>query len=330
MNNKALLKTIDKYKAFYKDDSPGQILAYISPYNFEIDYTPYGIDERPLNQWNFDNEADAYVDTEVKKLRAYMAYTKDLDNDYIPSICPFVGIGVNSAYYSEAEVTFGPDTSWTHHCIDQWEDMNRLKMNEKSHWFKLFIQMAQRMKDLCEGDYAHMTALHFAPSDMVNALRGNQLFLDFYDHPDQVHKLMDLSADAIIWLQKELMKITGLISGGSIVSGMWMPGEALYLSEDAPDLCSTDIFKEFGLKYTQKVIDQVGSGFIHHHAKGWHNHKEIGKLRNLNLLEMSWDPNCPRPIDHIGELIEMNSHIPFVTRCTPKDVYEKIDEIKKR
>lgn len=77
MNNKALLKTIDKYKAFYKDDSPGQILAYISPpYNFEIDYTPYGIDERPLNQWNFDNEADAYVDTEVKKLRAYMLIQK--------------------------------------------------------------------------------------------------------------------------------------------------------------------------------------------------------------------------------------------------------------
>ena len=155
------------------------------------------------------------------------------------------------------------------------------------------------------------------------------MFYDFYDYPDEVHKLLQQCADSIIWLEMKLREIVKPAAGGTVTANMWFPGEAPFLSEDAPDLCSAGLYREFGFQYTQKVIDVLGGAYIHHHAKGFHIHNEISRLNNLKTLEISWDPNCPRPIDHLPEMYEQSGDIPLMTRCTAGDVYNKINELKK-
>jgi hypothetical protein len=163
---------------------------------------------------------------------------------------------------------------------------------------------------------------------MANALRGNQLFYDFYDDPDKVHELLNISADAIIWLEKELRNLVKPVLGGTVSGSMWFPGGAPYMSEDATDLCSADIYRKFGRAYTQKVIDALGGAYIHHHMKGAHVHSEIAKLNNLKTLEISWDPNCPKPIENLEKIYGWNGDLPLMTRCTVEEVYEHIEEIK--
>ena len=42
-----------KYKQFFADETPGQILGMICPYTFPMDYAAYGIPDRPLSSWDF-------------------------------------------------------------------------------------------------------------------------------------------------------------------------------------------------------------------------------------------------------------------------------------
>lgn len=326
--NKYITDNIEKYKAFFSDKSPGQVMVLICPYTFNIDYTQWGIEDRPLDSWDFNTQVREYMEYQVRKLRCFLEYTKDLDNDYMPSISGSLGIGMNSAYLTGADIVVGRETSWVHPVINEWEDMHGLKPDTNNRWYQLLRQMTAFAVELCEGEYAPATLTHFAPFDMANALRGNQLFYDFYDYPEKVHELMDISADAIIWLEKELRELVKPILGGTVSGSMWFPGEAPFMSEDATDLCSSAIYREFGFPYTQKVIDELGGAYIHHHAKGTHVHGEIAKLRGLKTLEISWDPNCPRPVDHLGEIREMTGELPLMTRCTADDVYKYIDEIK--
>jgi hypothetical protein len=164
--------------------------------------------------------------------------------------------------------------------------------------------------------------------DMANALRGNDLFTDFYDSPDEVHQLMKKSVEATLWLENEQRKIVPMINGGTAIWGTWMPGNAIFMSEDATDLCAPDIFREFGKPYTEQISNAGGGCWIHHHAKGLHVHDEITKVNGLHMSELSWDPNCPRPVDNLEKLFKQHNGIPLMTRCTPQDIYEKIDIMK--
>lgn len=318
-----------KYKQFFSDNSVGQILALICPYTFEIDYETHGLAWKPFSAWNYEKQSKDFVDYNIKRLKYFTDCTKELDNDYIPGFSPEVGIGVHSAYYSGHEVIMGDETSWDHPAIKDWQDMGKLKMDESNFWFRTLKDMVRYCVDVCDGDFTVSTLSNSGPGDMANALRGNDLFYDLYDEPQKVHELFDKSADAIIWLERELRKIIGTIDEGSIVANMWFPGKPLYLSEDFNDLCSAETYRKIGYRYTQKVIDAFGGAFIHHHAKGYHVHKEIASLQNLKMLEISLDPKCLRPVDHLNELFEMNNGIPLMIRCSAQDVYEKINDMKK-
>ena len=318
----------EKYRTFFNDPQPGQILVLVCPYTFPVDYSRWGIEERTLDSWDLQKESREFIEYQVRKLRCFLNYTKDLDNDYMPSLCANPGIGLNSAYVTDEDNLYGKETSWVHPSVHQWEDMQKLKLDSNNRWVQLMMRMSQHIVDFCEGDYAPSTITHFAPMDMANAIRGNQLFYDFFDEPEQVHALLDFSAEAIIWMERELRKIIRPVLGGRVSGSMWFPGEAPFFSEDATDLCSPEIYEAFGAQYTQKVLDAVGGAYIHHHAKGWHVHRQISSLKGLKTVEISWDPNCRRPIDHLREVYELTGSVPLMTRCTSADVYEKIEQIQ--
>lgn len=317
-----------KYKQFFADETPGQILGMICPYTFPMDYAAYGIPDRPLSSWDFTKPRE-FADHAARQLRAFLKETDGLDNDYFPAIFPNLGCGVHSAFYSGAEVTMGIDTSWVHPVIRDWSDMEKLTLSRENFWYQVLREILLRLREGNDGDFALSTLCNNGPGDMANALRGNDLFYDLYDEPDMAGRLFDLSADATIWLERELKQVTGYLCGGTVAANVWFPGDAPYLSEDFSDLCSAELFCRFGKPRTQKILDTFGGGYIHHHAKGWHVHGEIASLDKVRLLEISWDPNCPRPVDRLDELMEYHTRLPLMIRCTAEDVYRYIDQMKR-
>jgi len=330
--NKKLHDLADKYKQFFSDNTPGQIIAMVPPYTFSLDYGALGLPPRKnLDEWDFNN-LRPFFEQGLKRQRAYEMYTKDMENDYVPTMGVNFGYGAHSAYFTGAEVIMGKETSWTKPWLTDWAMLDDLKHDENNLWFRRIMEGYQLLKEMQDGDYVVNGFANAGPGDMANAIRGDELFMDVYDEPEKVHRLMDLCADAAIWLEEAYIKtVNSRLKGGTVTANTWFPGDAPYLSEDFSDLCSPDLFAEFGQKHTQKIIDHFKGAFIHHHAKGAHIHHLLANMPHLKLLEQSWDPNCSRPIDRLPELIEMHNanNLPFMTRCHATDVYDRIDELKK-
>ncbi len=144
------------------------------------------------------------------------------------------------------------------------------------------------------------------PMDIANALRGNELFTDFYDHPDEVHQLMNFCTKAAKWTLEKQKEVAGMVEGG-IISGfdVWLPGNSIgHISEDASALCSPSVYQEFGKSYTIELCKNYDQVFIHTHALGKHNIGEIASIPHMDYIEISSAPNCPRAIEIYAELKE--------------------------
>ena len=327
---KRMTTLADKYRQFFTDRSPGQILATICPYTFELDYTQWGYAPRRLDSWDFETQLRAYVREGVEKHRCFMAYTRGLDNDYVPAVGVNFGYGAHSAYFSGMPVILGDDTSWTHPLIKDWErfDWSTLREDEHNPWYQRILAAYDLLVEMNEGDYAISAFCNAGPGDMANAIRGNDLFYDLYDEPEQVHRLMARCADAFIWLEEAIQRRIGPVHGGNVTANMWFPGSAPYLSEDFNDLLPPELYAQFGRVHTQRLLDHFGGAYIHHHAKGYQVHSLVSSLNHLKMVELSWDPNCPRPIDRLEAVREMTGDVPLMIRCHARDVYPNIEALR--
>lgn len=326
--NSKLSDLAKKYRQFFADTTPGQILVTICPYTFDIDYDAFGIRQRWLNEWDFETETELFAQTAKRSHDAWMEYTRDLDNDYFPALSVNLGYGAHSAFFSPQSLILGKDTSWTHPCVREWDDIDKLQTSENNVWYQKIMEIAGYFVQWQEGDYAVSGFSNAGPGDMANALRGNELFYDIYDEPEMVRRLMEQCVQPTVWLERQLQKLTGDVFGGSVTANCWFPGRVPYLSGDFNDLCAPEVFREFDFIYMQRIMDAFDGAFVHHHAKGLHVHRDFAKLRGLKLLEISWDPNQPRPIDMLPDIYEMNNGVPLMVRCHARDVYKRIDQLK--
>ena len=332
--NKRIISLAEKYKQFFQDNTKGQILGIIAPWTFPIDYSPLGLPERGgFDCWDYEKEYREFIERGIRHLKYFFKYTQDLDNDCIPAANINIGYGIHNAYFTGQEVIMGKETSWTKPFLDSWDKLEQLRLNRELYWYKKIIEGYKHLHDLEDGSFTISNFSNAGPADMANAVRGDDLFYDLYDNPEKVHALMEKCTEAIIQLESDIdVLIEPVLAeslSGQVTANMWIPGKAPYLSEDFNDLCSAEQFMQFGYAHTQKVINFFGGAFIHHHSKGRHIHHILAKLNNLKLLEISWDPNCPRPIEDLPALLEEHCNLPLVVRCTPTDVYKRIEDIKK-
>jgi hypothetical protein len=315
-----------RWQRFITDPKPGNILVNMATWDMNLKVDIEG--NTPLESWDSPSYCTAYADYQTAYLKAEIELTKHIDDDRLPMLNPGIGIALNSLYFADGKMDVSAGTTWRHPVINEWDNLNNLHLDPENPWFQGITAMNQRYLTAFDGDYCVQTFSHFGPMDMANALRGNDLFTDFYDSPDEVHQLMKKTVEATLWLENEQRNIVPMINGGTAIWGTWMPGNAVFMSEDATDLCAPAIFREFGKPYTEQISTAGGGCWIHHHAKGLHVHDEIAKVDGLRMTELSWDPNCPRPIDNLEKLFAQNNGIPLMTRCTPRDIYEKIDIMK--
>jgi len=327
--NSRIIQLTEKWRAFHSDTTPGQMMVTVCPYTFNLDYKEWGIKPRPFSSWDFEKDAEEYVLRNKKMNEIFVEYTKDLDNDYVPAVGINMGYGVHSAYYTGAEVIFGEETSWTHPVLDNLADMKKFTLDANNPWYQRILNITRLYAKYQEGDYYIHGFSNAGPGDMANAIRGNDLFVDLFDEPELVKAFMDQCVEPVIWLEESIKEITGYINGGSITANCWFEGDAPYISMDFDDLCSAGQFREFGFHATQKILDHFSGGFMHHHMKGYHIHESLAKLNHLKLLEISWDPNLPKPIGFLDELWDMHGSLPLMVRCTAADVYKHIEKLKK-
>lgn len=251
-----------------------------------------------LDQWNFPGEMTRFLDENIMALEYAWQKKRLIPDDSIPALYPRYGIAEHSAFVG-GKVEFSEDTSWHHAIVKDYTDLDRLELSEDNIWLRMVIDGLAYYREKGEGVFAVKQRGSMAPLDLANALRGNDLFMDFYDHPEELHKLLRFCTEACDWYISRQRKVTGDFYGGTISgTDVWMQGNAIgHLSEDASVMCSPEIFSEFGKPYTAELVKKYDSAFMHLHTAGVQAFKEITDLEKLQYFELAPDPNQPRGID---------------------------------
>jgi hypothetical protein len=320
----------ERYRRFYASRRPGQALILTSyaggpagePIDFrEFDFTRMGEHRR-------------YWDRLIGNFLAGAADREDLDDDWMPGIEPSYGFGSFGAVYCDAPLTFTETTSYIEPALDRLEDMNALDLTCEHFWACVFAEAARYLSGRSEGRYLVSAYPNPSPLDVANLLRGNAIFTDVYEQPELFHALLRRCLEAGLANIRRVAGATSNPGGGTLAFGRWIP-QGVLLLEDAADLISPRLYREFGFPYTQRTIDATGGAYLHHHSLGRHQYAGMAALRGLYVEQISSDPGCPRPVREVEEVFSRvgttvdEAGVAIDLECTPEEVVEHIEQLKR-
>jgi hypothetical protein len=201
----------------------------------------------------------------------------------------------------ELKVSVRGDTIWPMPYIEgNWfEDENMgLKINYK--WLDKLLEFT----DFLVGKYSprRMVSLEMfsrGPGDLLINSLGERAYLEMYDHPAELKKLLSILADIHIkWSGEQLKRIPKLNNGYCNQWGIWAPGKVTRIQEDFAVNLSEKHFREF-LEPAEIKIIQASEFQVFHTHSGLPSYAEwISKIEGLKVVEMTIDPISP-PVEEL-------------------------------
>ena len=320
-----LNKRIERYHKFYQSGRPGDLLiavrqGWLRKKNlFDYDFTRGG---------HLEMAADV-----IKGAQTLAAPNENLDDDFIPWVYPDFGIAIHHAYVIDVPVRMAEWTSWADHPLegpDGYRRLDEVRFDRNNRWVKLVLEMLQYWVEHDDGTYLITGHPHYSPLDMANALRGNDIFLDYYDNPEKLSALLDRCTDTIIAFEQEHRKILGrqFAEVGVPLWGGLGPRNAVFLSEDLMDMSGPDISRQWGMPWTTRIRQAVGKIMVHHHAMGIKVQDVIGEEVKDSLIQVSNDPNYPPTMDTVEKFYADSGGNAIMIDASPTSIVENIHRLR--
>jgi hypothetical protein len=276
-----------------------------------------GIDvpRRALDSFGLPLNMETYLDYIIENQRIFWKVREQVQDDIIPSVTARYGIAEHSAFMG-GEVSFTENTSWHHKHVEDYQNYTLAKVDESNIWRNLVIEGMRYLKNKVRDEFFIRFRGADGPLDIVNALRGNDIFYDFYDEEEGLMELASKCTDAIIYMLKEQQSIVTEYKG-YVISGfdVIMPeGYAGHLSVDATTMLSDEMFRKFEIPLLQRIGDNFNGLFFHIHSVGSHVLPAVSEIDKIKFVEISNDPNSPRSIEIFKKYEkELNNKIVIVT-----------------
>lgn len=183
-----------------------------------------------------------------------------------------------------------------------------------------------RQMDYLEEKYGRVTG-NINTTGILNLalkIRGDQLYIDFFENPQLVHKLMEICLQSIIRLATYVRKRTGTLA--SSVTPM-APPEMYVLPNCTVAQISNQAYEEFVLPYEQRLAEAMRPFGIHHCGSVNNVVEGYSKIKNLEFVEVG--PNSDlRRVRELMPDVFINARIDPVRmyQCTPQEI---ADDVKK-
>jgi hypothetical protein len=320
----------ERYRRFYQSHQPGQILILC---NYAGGPSGQAVDFRQYDFTRID-EHRRYWNVLIANTRAAIADRADLDDDWMPGVEAYYGFGSFGAVYCDAPLTFTGTTSYIEPVLERLDDIDALDLAKERFWARLFVEAARYLSQKSEGRFMVSAYPNPSPLDVANLLRGNAIFTDVYEQPKQFHHLLERCLAGAITNMRRIAQVTTNPGGGTFAFNRWIPQGALLL-EDAADLISPKLYRTIGMPYTQRMIDEAGGAYLHHHSLGRHQYANMAGLRGLYVEQISSDPAPRRPVTEAEEVFarvgttDSWAGVAVDLECTPGEVYDNIAALQK-
>lgn len=285
-------------------------------------------EEMDLTSYEFPKDNKRYANDLCKLLEKSYDLRKEVDDNLIPVITPNLGIGDYSAFVA-GEIIFQKDTSWSQPCLNELEDFRKLPKLGTAKWYKLFLDIIEEILKISGPSGIPFNRGFFSPLDLAHALRGENIFYDFYDQPELLHEFLDYCADATIMFAEDIHKVARKYLKDSEYGLFYIDG-VINMSEDIACMISGELYQEFCAPHTQKVIDHFGDGHMHTHSRSMYLVKEICSLNNVVNMWLPTDPNAPKPIEHAAQLAIDSRGTLLAIDCEKfEDIITHFEQMKK-
>lgn len=289
----------------------------------------------PVHQWTHGEGAYSYncVDRERMLETQLEGITKTLevDNDSIPYLEPWHGIGIFAEAFGCPFAWNEADAPWTRTIVDSIEKLRSLKKPDigNAKMLKYVLDTTEYFNEHTKGEVL------IAATDTQSALSNLSLICDVTwmlseapDYPEDFHRVLNDITDLIIefTLKQRALCAKPATPGHT----MWSPDimSGISVSDDLLALVGTEFYKEFGLPYDEKLGMALGGIGVHSCGKWHHNFGIVKSLESLSMVDLAiskvWDPD-PNIPEKIVEGFK-NSAIPVHVRCDPNDV-ESINKL---
>ena len=137
-------------------------------------------------------------------------------------------------------------------------------------------------------------------------IRGEQLYIDFFENPELCHRLLKICAECVIQLFRFIYKITG--TGAMDVTPMVDP-RFFVIPNCTAEQISLKAYEEFILQYDNQVADACHPIGIHHCGSVDEILDGYAKVRHVEFVEIGFGSDVKRVREVLGPQVAVNARI---------------------
>jgi hypothetical protein len=195
---------------------------------------------------------------------------------------------------------------------------------EENIWFQRYLECYRFMARHAGNDFALAFAAEYDGMNLAVQLRGaEQAYMDMYDQPENLQRLLDYALGLHIYLYGRVEEIVGAHNKALYADHLlaqYRVDVQPNKSVDAYSLCRPGTLRRWGMAQIARFIDYVGGANLHIHQNGRHVIEEVTEIPGWREARFTDGPGWPRTFDMRWELRRRMKDIPIVIRCTEDEL----------
>ena len=209
---------------------------------------------------------------------------------------------------------------WSEPALEDWSKLNELRGYRDSPWLAKLLELTGALVDLSRGRFPVVMCLQRGPLDVAAALRGNdRICLDLYDSPRQLAELLDICAEANLYVAQRLADCTpSFLKGHVNYFGLWAPGWPYLHQEDAMELFSQDAYAQLLRDLDHRIMSSFTHSLRKFHTASLHILEEGLKMISARGIQITIDPNGPPVAELVRVFSEIQQKKPLLVNCGSK------------
>ena len=196
-----------------------------------------------------------------------------------------------------------------------FEDASQIPpFRESNPWIERMLEFIPALQARAAGRYPVGVTLMRGVSDLLSALYGGEGFIfRMLEHPQDIRTAVQKLTDYWIEFGRCLLSRLPLFQGGtgSWFYGVWMPGKALWMQEDAAALLSPTLYEEFILPADRRIAAAFEHTIIHLHPARFIPAKQLSRT-GVDAIELHVDRGGPTAGDLVPVHREILEHKPLL------------------
>jgi len=223
-------------------------------------------------------------------IEEYHQKAQSWKEDTIQPFCMSWGIPWLEAI-AGASLSAEPGGIWAHPSIESYDSWEPIEFDPDNEWLQKLLECYEVLSLYSKGRFPIALPTMRCPLDSLAALRGpERMSLDFFDYPDEVHRILGELADLYIRVNEAVLDVVPTFEGGySTRMHLWVPGKAITPQNDISNIVSPETYEQFALSWDRKIIDHFDYHSYHLHASEHHIYELLADIEHLTALQVTLD-----------------------------------------